>query len=504
MPRLHIREVDNTIEKDILTAMIVSPEVMQKVKGFLSADVFKIKYCQTIAKWCIDFYNEHEDVPGQHIEDIFEQNRESLRSADSDLIESFLTDLSERHERNTHINVNFIFDRARKYAKKRVLEQFHNHGIDALRRGDTEEAERAYLQFARGGKNVGAAYSPVTIAEVNESYSLRNENNMFSMPGAVGDLMGQLQRGWLVAYMGPMKRGKTFWLAETSLASTSKKYNTLFVSLEMNRHDTNNRLFRRMLNRPDEGGPIDLPVFDCFHNQDNSCSLRKRVKRNQTVLTEEGDVMKYKPNMRYKPCTKCIGEEAFFPAMWKKTVDMEAFAKGALLKKVKGFRRLYGDCLRVACFPAFSATIDDIEGEIDWLDVVENFKVDTLVMDYADIVNPGRRDLSERGSLDHIWKRLKQLAAEKNILVVTASQTNRQAINRHSIRDVDTAEDIRKMAHVDLTMGLNQTPDDKEVGLMRVNSINHRHRRTPLRAEAWVAQALEIGLPHIYSYLHVP
>lgn len=477
---------------------------MKKVRGFLSADVFKVKFCKEVAKWCFEFYDEHGDVPQQHIEDIFERKREHLRQGEEELVETFLENLSERHERNQHVNVDYIFSESRKYAKKRLLEDYHNRGIDAIRRGDVDEAERAYLQLMQGGRDVGSSFNPFTKGNVRETYMDDNSNTMFALPGAVGELIGKLCRAWLVAYMGPMKRGKTFWLAETAVTSAARRYNTLFVSLEMNRQDINLRVFRRMLNRPDEGQDLDLPVFDCFHNQDNSCRLRQRVKRNQKVVDEEGSLMKYKPRMKYKPCTACMGTENYFPATWKTTEQIEAFNRRELLKKLKGFRRMYGDSLRVACFPAFSAEVKDIEAEIDWLDVVENFKVDTLVVDYADIINPGRRDLSERGSLDHIWKRLKQLAAEKNILVVTATQTNRQAINRHSVRDVDTAEDIRKMAHVDLTMGLNQTPDDKEVGLMRVNAVNHRHRRTPLWAEAFVLQSLEIGLPHIDSYLHVP
>lgn len=471
---------------------------------FVDADIFKIKYCGTVAKWCIDFYNDHGDVPGQHIEDIFEAKREGLQSSVGDLIETFLAELSERYERNQHINVNYIFDKTREYIKKRRLEEYFNTGADAIRSGRVEDAERALSTFVYQSRGVGASYSPMSSESIAEIFSSDNTNDLFTMPGAVGDLVGTFKRGWLAAYLGPMKRGKTFWLAETAFASSVRRFNTLFVSLEMNRSDINTRIFKRMLNRQQDSGAIDLPIFDCFHNQDNTCQLRKRSRRNQSVLDEEGNIIKYKPESTYVPCTACMGGEHYFPALWKHTKTLKAFEQQALIKKVKGYKRMYGDTLRVACFPAFSATVKDIEGEIEWLDVVENFKVDTLVIDYADIINPGRQDFSERGSLDHIWKRLKQLAAEKNIFVATASQTNRQAINRYSIRDVDTAEDIRKMAHVDLTMGLNQTPDDKEVGLMRVSGINHRHRRIHTRAEAWVLQSLEIGLPHIDSFLHVP
>ena len=481
---------------------------MAQIVVFLSVDVFKIKYCATIARWCLEFYNENGDVPGLHIEDVFERKRDDLPEEIATLIETFLAELSERYERNPQLNINYLVDQARMYCRKRRLENFHNSSIDAIRGGRVEDAERALQEFRTIGLASNRSYNPFTKEEVRDAFAESNANIMFTMPQAVGRMVGRVQRGWLGAFLGPMKRGKTFFLAETAFASAAEKYNTLFVSLEMNRTDINTRVFRRMLNRPDENGPLDLPCFDCLHNQDNSCRLRQRVVRNQTVLDDEGELIKYKRSSSYKPCTICLEneetEENYYPSVWQHTVDMQKFTKTALFKKIKGFKRMYGDRLRVCCFPAFSATVHDVEAEIEYLDILENFKIDTLVVDYADIINPGRQNLSERGSLDHIWKQLKRLAAERNIFVATASQTNRQAILRESIRDVDTAEDIRKMAHVDLTMGLNQTIDDKEVGLMRVNCINHRHRMVRPRAEAYLLQSLDIGLPILDSYLFVP
>jgi len=62
------------------------------------------------------------------------------------------------------------------------------------------------------------------------------------------------------------------------------------------------------------------------------------------------------------------------------------------------------------------------------------------------------------------------MAQERNLLMVTVSQSDRNSFNT-DITESSIAEDIRKLAHVTCMLGLNQTPEEAKNGIMRVKQI---------------------------------
>ncbi len=150
--------------------------------------------------------------------------------------------------------------------------------------------------------------------------------------------------------------------------------------------------------------------------------------------------------------------------------------------------------LRIASFPAHSITISELEKEIDHLKDKEGFIPDVIVIDYADLLAPEVKG-DHRNVIDDIWKNLRRIAEERDCLVVTGSQSNRSSMEKAKIDEWDTAEDIRKLAHVTLMMVLDQTPKEKEVGVMRIGLLEHRFKRFNKRTQLLILQQLDIGQP---------
>jgi hypothetical protein len=168
---------------------------------------------------------------------------------------------------------------------------------------------------------------------------------------------------------------------------------------------------------------------------------------------------------------------------------------------------LYGSCLRVKCFPAFSANMTDVKSIIDELEVNEGFTTDVLVTDYLDIMAPesGSQRLSERGNIDATWKSAKALAQRKKLLHITADQSSKATYEK-DIKLFDTSEDKRKNAHLDVKVAMNRLDskdnfidvlDDTEI--LRFSVIAHRHRTFSAKKEVIVLQQRAIGQPHIDS-----
>jgi hypothetical protein len=50
-------------------------------------------------------------------------------------------------------------------------------------------------------------------------------------------------------------------------------------------------------------------------------------------------------------------------------------------------------------------------------------------------------------------------------------------------------------------LALNQTPEEKAVGLMRMSVIEHRHKRFIETQNCYILQNLSVGQPNLDSYV---
>ena len=61
------------------------------------------------------------------------------------------------------------------------------------------------------------------------------------------------------------------------------------------------------------------------------------------------------------------------------------------------------------------------------------------------------------------------------------------------VKQIHTSEDIRKIAHGDLWIALNQTPWEKKAGVIRFGVIAHRHKEFLETESVTVLQNLSQG-----------
>jgi hypothetical protein len=153
---------------------------------------------------------------------------------------------------------------------------------------------------------------------------------------------------------------------------------------------------------------------------------------------------------------------------------------------------MYGDNFRFICYPRFLAGISDIRRDLYILEQHEGFIPDVILIDYADILKPDSNG-DKRNQIDDIWKNLASLAAERHCIVFTASQGTRGSIYKSDMSQDDLAEWIGKLAHVDIFLGLNQSPTEKESKIIRTNLLVHRHRESDESVSAMMLQQLEVG-----------
>jgi len=170
-----------------------------------------------------------------------------------------------------------------------------------------------------------------------------------------------------------------------------------------------------------------------------------------------------------------------------------------IAEKAAGFKQMFSGQLRCRHYPAYSANSEDVNVLLDDYKTSEGIDFDVVLIDYLEILDKEKGADDNRSDANMKFMKFKNLAQTRHALVVTVEQAKQLAYDRRNIRFSDTSEDKRKNAHIDVKLSLNQTEDEEDWGIMRVNVLAHRHRRKPTKREVMVLQQLDLAQPLLDS-----
>jgi len=493
---------DTEIELKIITALIVSTKFCKDVFPILDQAYFQISYGKRIITWIKDYYKTYGTSPGKHIQDIFKAERSDIDKAEADVIETFLTNLSKNYEETEKFNVEYVLDSSLEYLNKRALRAVSENIKTLLDAGKVDKAEEQMQSYRKVAKVTSSWVNPFSPKIVRKIFDEEGDH-LVKFPGKLGELVGDFDRGWFVSFLAPFKRGKTWWLQELAIQALLSRWKVVFISLEMGYKRVIRRMYKEITGKGDTSGSFIFPCFDCFSNQNGSCTSRNRVG-SVPLFDSEGKSPPFKAGMKYKPCTYCRGKipELYKSATWFELYSKRRASVRGTIKTLEGFKTMYGDNLRVISYPRFSANTGDIKRDLDLLEYTDNFIPDVIVIDYADILAPEDSRLVERRDrIDDTWKTLGGMTEERHCLLATASQSTRGSADKKNVRSTDVAEDIRKMAHVDVMIPLSQTAEEKRRGVMRIGLAAHRDKDFDESKQVVVLQQLSLGQPNLDSEL---
>jgi replicative DNA helicase len=487
---VEMRTVTGSLDRRIIIALITSTEYCTRAIPILKADYFDSKYGEILFRWVNDYYRKYKKAPGKEITNLYRDNRGQLQDAERSLVKELLQSLSDDYESNG-LNVGYMMEQTQKHVRLRSLEVLHERMGSQLETGKVDKAEKEVESYRRVLQLTSGFVNPFDASEIEECFIDAEDDVVFNLPGKLGRMAGPFQRHELTGWLAPMKRGKSFVLQEVALRSTFNNKRTVVFSLEMSKKQMKRRLIRRItaMSEMFKSGDWVYPIFDCVHNQIGDC--KKAERTNRIPLFVAGDTGKppYHPKMKYRPCTACRGHKGFSVATWFELKHRGKLDMRSALKQARAMKTMYKNNLRIRAFPAYSASISDIKAELQMLQDMEGFVAEHIVLDYADITKPEDARLSEnRDRLDHTWKMIKNLGDEMDCHVSTASQSTRKSVDKKSLTYTDTAEDIRKAAHVNKMFALNQTPQEKFEGVMRISKIAEREGSFHEEAFAYVLQ----------------
>jgi hypothetical protein len=117
--------------------------------------------------------------------------------------------------------------------------------------------------------------------------------------------------------------------------------------------------------------------------------------------------------------------------------------------------------LRIKELPTGQGTVIDVERYIKEVEETQKYKVDVVIIDYINIMCNYRQPNSENTYLKikTLAEDLRGLAVKYDVLMITASQIGRNALDSSDINLTDVSESMGLMHTVDNGIGIIQTEE---------------------------------------------
>ena len=453
-------------ERQILTGMILHPGVLGPIAahwprpgGACASD-----WANRVGGWCVRHWDRYGEPPGRSIETAFGQWAENgADRATAELVERFLSTLSDEYEAGgREVNPEYTLDVASRYFERVRLERLAAQIQEDLAAGmapDEIKARAEALPQTALGASVGI--DPFFDEAAIDAAYAESQDTLIAWPTMLEGFFGSaFTRDSFIAFMGPEKRGKSWWLMEVAWhALLSRRRVAVFEVGDMSQNQVLRRLMVRAAKRPMGPGKVLVPRSISRESGDQLATVVHATKEFEGHLHAEAAKAALREVMRRKVRSK----ESYFKLVTRPNNTVNV---GIIRNTLDGWARM------------------------GWV-------ADVVVIDYADIMAPppGTQDPRER--INETWKGLRALSQEFHCCLVTATQTDADSYNAGLINRRHFSEDKRKYGHVTGMIGINVTDAEKDLGLTRLNWVQRREDEFSVRRCIHVAGCLGLSSPAI-------
>jgi hypothetical protein len=156
----------------------------------------------------------------------------------------------------------------------------------------------------------------------------------------------------------------------------------------------------------------------------------------------------------------------------------ETTSQLTVLQRIEKFKSTFeGSDLVIKEFPTGEANVNTVRSLLFQLQTHKEFKPDVLIVDYLELLRPTREIDQEYRAQQRIAEELRGLGMKENILVWTATQTNRQGKAVKVITDAELGDSYGKIRTCDFAVSLNQSEEEFDSGTMRAYVMKSRNGR---------------------------
>ena len=417
--------LNQSLQDRILLLMIEDDEFLSMVAGRIEPSFFLSSLSECLAGICLNYKAQFGTAPKDHFSD--EAIRVFSRRSDEDRADCLR--YLQRLKGLSKPDPGYIIRRISDAIKLKSREDAAIRFAELLGQGKPEEADLVMYEALKSG--IPAEEDALDYFRDLSALADRGEHPSYLVTTGVPALdrvFGGFSRGQLVTILAGPKGGKTWALQNIAREGLMNGLFVLHISHEVGKAEMELRYDQMFTGRGKRAGKtIELPSI------------------------QGGQVV---------PRSKKITVRSVF--------DADACRRGRQAVRQRGGRLLIKKYPMGQCKPA------EIERLLDYLENYENFVPDIVVNDYVDIMDLSQwgTELRHQINAGYIWS--KGLADEHNFIMVTASQVNREGMDRRHVRRKHVGEDIRKLANVDAMLAIGRSVEDVKAGLAGLSVLAAR------------------------------
>lgn len=463
---MKITEYSGGVERRVLIGMITDSNFLARIFGQWdthagSKGLFYSDSANHIGRWCIDYYSKYGKAPKENIESRFEAWEQKHPNQDETKgIAKILSSLDGEYDRKRKKdNTEYLVDMAGRHFTEVLLSKLSVGIAGAIDAGNLDEALESITKFQRPELGAGSFINPLRDEEAMKA-AFESENEILvEYDGALGIFFGDaLSRDCLFSFMGPEKRGKTWWLIDLAWRAMLQHRRVAFFEVgDMTQNQMLRRLGIRAAKHPRKGGLVKIPKYIRIEGKDVSVKMKKRVFDS--------------------------------PLTWKLAYERSNVLADALGEE---------DLFRLSTHSNSSISVNGIHGILKTWDR-QGWTPDVIVIDYADILAPINPRHERRVQVDETWKGLRRLGQDWRALTATATQSDAQSYHVQILDKSNFSESKTKLAHATGIAGINCTIKEKDMQLNRLNWVVLREGEFAETDCVYVAGCLSLAAPAIVS-----
>jgi hypothetical protein len=464
--KVKVEKHEGSHERRILVGMVVDKSVLGRLAQHWGDEMFASKWANLVGNWCVKYFERYGKPPGKHIQSAFERWASSHKDeATVKLVERFLQQCSEEYESAEDINADHLVDIAAEYFNRVRYAKLADNIQASLDSG--ELPHDLVAKFGKLEIGQGSAVDLLHDELAFQAAFADKKEPLIVYPGALGQFFGDtFERDSFVSFMGPEKRGKSWWLQDVACTGIEQRRKVAFFAVgDMSQNQMIRRFAIRWAKRPLKPTKPERPIKwpkSIDHNPDDP------------VATVEHEELVFKKALTWQRA-------------WKAVEDLTK-------NKLKTNEIL----LRLSCHANNTIGTAGIQAALQQWERLD-WTPDLIVIDYADLLSPTPGYSESRDQINATWKNLRSLSQSLHCCVVTATQSDAASYSKDILDKGNFSDDKRKMAHVTAMIGINQKSDEKPQGLQRLNYVVLREDEFVEGQCVHVAGCLGLARPAIRS-----
>jgi replicative DNA helicase len=417
-----IDKLSGSLQENLLCLVCFSDASFQLVRSSVEPTLFTSQVYRDILERVYDYIDRFKKPPKEHLADLLEDVLQQ-GTPQSELYEQVI--VAANGIKDT-FNEEYILSQLDTFIRQQRLKVGVVQATQFISEGDLEQAEtvleaalRNHLQLFRPGLTLRGVLKELrTKDDANDVINL-------GIPELDKRRLGP-GRKEIHLFIAPSGRGKSWWLTHITKRAVMQRLRVCVVTLEMSEKMWGGRLLQSLF----------------------------------VITKREGEVLYSK--LERDGLGRLIGLDR---AKLKKALsfsDDKTFKH--VSKKLDSFEGRLDLFIRE--FPTRSIGIHGLRAYLDSLERTQQFTPDILILDYADLLKIDPKNY--RLELGALYQELRGLAVERNMMLATASQANREGAGARIVLDTHTAEDFSKIGTTDFAITYSQTQAEKQLGLARL------------------------------------